>query len=136
MKFTLSVVLNIKVNFTFKKFDVHQFSGLSFIIIVKKFLKLGMVAHAFNPSTRGRGRRISEFEASLVYRVSSRTARATQRNPVSKTPPPKKTKKKFLVTFYSHHSNNFPYRQKVPALWLLILTYFSACIYDSFICGK
>jgi hypothetical protein len=27
---------------------------------------------------------ISEFKASLVYRVSSRTARATQRNPVSK----------------------------------------------------
>jgi hypothetical protein len=27
---------------------------------------------------------ISEFEASLVYKVSSRTARATQRNPVSK----------------------------------------------------
>jgi hypothetical protein len=34
----------------------------------------------------GRGRWISEFEASLVYRVSSRTARATQRNPVSKNP--------------------------------------------------
>jgi hypothetical protein len=32
----------------------------------------------------GRGRRISEFEASLVYKVSSRTIRATQRNPVSK----------------------------------------------------
>jgi hypothetical protein len=32
----------------------------------------------------GRGRQISGFEASLVYRVSSRTARATQRNPVSK----------------------------------------------------
>jgi hypothetical protein len=32
----------------------------------------------------GRGRRISEFEASLVYRVSSRTARAAQRNPISK----------------------------------------------------
>jgi hypothetical protein len=31
----------------------------------------------------GRGRQISEFVASLVYRVSSRTARATQRNPVS-----------------------------------------------------
>jgi hypothetical protein len=30
------------------------------------------------------GRQISEFEASLVYRMSSRTARATQRNPVSK----------------------------------------------------
>jgi hypothetical protein len=32
----------------------------------------------------GRGRRISEFEASLVYRVSSRTARAIQKNPVLK----------------------------------------------------
>jgi hypothetical protein len=30
----------------------------------------------------GRGRKISEFEACLVYRVSSRTARATQRNSV------------------------------------------------------
>jgi hypothetical protein len=32
-----------------------------------------------------RGRLTSEFEASLVYRVSSRTARATQGNPASKT---------------------------------------------------
>jgi hypothetical protein len=31
-----------------------------------------------------------EFEASLVYRVSSRTARAPQRNPVSKTKKKKK----------------------------------------------
>jgi hypothetical protein len=31
----------------------------------------------------GRGRQISEFGASLVYKVSSRTARTTQRNPVS-----------------------------------------------------
>jgi hypothetical protein len=31
-----------------------------------------------------RGRRISEFEASLVYKVISRAARATQRNPVLK----------------------------------------------------
>jgi hypothetical protein len=29
----------------------------------------------------GRDRQISEFEASLVYRVSSRTARATQEKP-------------------------------------------------------
>jgi hypothetical protein len=40
----------------------------------------------------GRGRWISEFEASLVYRVSSRTARTIQRNPVSKKT--KKNKKK------------------------------------------
>ena len=32
------------------------------------------------PHLGGRGRQISEFKASLVYRVSSRTARATQRN--------------------------------------------------------
>jgi hypothetical protein len=32
----------------------------------------------------GRGRQISEFEASLVSGVSSRTARTTQGNPVSK----------------------------------------------------
>jgi hypothetical protein len=46
----------------------------------------------------GRGRQISEFKASLVYRVSSRTARATQRNPVlkkqnKKNPKIKQTKK-------------------------------------------
>ena len=32
----------------------------------------------------GRGRGISESEASLVYKVRSRTARAIKRNPVSK----------------------------------------------------
>jgi hypothetical protein len=31
-----------------------------------------------------RGRRISEFKASLVYKVSSRISKAIQRNPVSK----------------------------------------------------
>jgi hypothetical protein len=41
----------------------------------------------------GRGRHISEFEASLVYKVSSRTARAIQRNPVSKNQNQKKKKK-------------------------------------------
>jgi hypothetical protein len=42
----------------------------------------------------GRGRWISEFSASLVYRVSSRTARAIQRNPVSKNKNKSKNKKK------------------------------------------
>ena len=42
------------------------------------------LAHTFNPSTQGKSRMwISEFKASLVYRASSRTAKATQRNPVS-----------------------------------------------------
>jgi hypothetical protein len=39
----------------------------------------------------GRGSWIFEFKASLAYRVSSRKARATQRNPVSKK---KREKKK------------------------------------------
>ena len=40
----------------------------------------------------GRGRCISEFEANLVDKVSSRTAKATQRNPISKKK--KKTNKR------------------------------------------
>jgi hypothetical protein len=61
---------------------------------MKKILSPGVVVHAFNPSTReGRGRRISEFEASLVYKVSSRTAGAIQRNPILKN---RKKKKKIL----------------------------------------
>jgi hypothetical protein len=52
-----------------------------------------VVVHAFNPSSKGgRGRPISEFEASLVYKVSSRTARAIQRNPVSNKTKQNKTK--------------------------------------------
>jgi hypothetical protein len=49
----------------------------------------------------GRGRWISEFEASLVHRVSSRTARATQRNPdleKKKKRKRKKERKKKRVT--------------------------------------
>jgi hypothetical protein len=67
----------------------------------------------------GRGRWISEFEASLVYRVSSRTARATQRTPVSKTNKQTKQKeqnktKKLLVCALSSfflealRARNFP----------------------------
>jgi hypothetical protein len=41
----------------------------------------------------GSGRWISEFEANLVYKVSSRTARATQRNPVLKKKRKKERKK-------------------------------------------
>ena len=54
-------------------------------INLKKKKKPGILAHIFNPSTwEAAGKWISEFEASLVYKVSSRTAGATQRNPVSK----------------------------------------------------
>jgi hypothetical protein len=43
-----------------------------------------VVVHTFYPSIWEAEAWISEFEASLVYRVSSRTARAIQRNPVLK----------------------------------------------------
>jgi hypothetical protein len=39
----------------------------------------------------GRGRQISEFKASLVYKVSSRTGRTAQRNPASNKQKNKKT---------------------------------------------
>ena len=42
-----------------------------------------MVVQAFAPNTWEAEAGTSEFAASLVYRVSSRTARATQRNPIS-----------------------------------------------------
>jgi hypothetical protein len=45
----------------------------------------GVVAHAFNPSTwEAEAGGFLEFGASLIYRVSSRAARATERNSVSK----------------------------------------------------
>jgi hypothetical protein len=47
----------------------------------------------------GRGRQIAEFEAnSLVYKVSSRTSRTIERNPVSKNKN-KQTKKYFKNYF-------------------------------------
>jgi hypothetical protein len=54
-----------------------------------------VVARVFNPSTwGGKGRQISEFKASLVYKVSSRTAGDIQRNPVSKKQKQNKKQKK------------------------------------------
>jgi hypothetical protein len=50
----------------------------------------------------GRGRKISEFEASLVYKVSFRTARATERNPVSEKKKKKKEKRKVFVFSQKH----------------------------------
>jgi hypothetical protein len=44
------------------------------------------------PDLGGRDRRISEFKASLVYKVTSRTARATEK-PCLKKPKKKKKKK-------------------------------------------
>jgi hypothetical protein len=64
----------------------------------------------------GRGRWISQFETSLVYRVSSRTARPTQRNPVLKN---QKEKKKYLEADTETETMEEQYPQACP-LWLLL----------------
>jgi hypothetical protein len=66
----------------------------------------------------GRGKPISEFEGSLVYRVSSRTARATQRNPVSK-----KTKEKKKKT-----------KQDKKKIVLVAMSILAACMYMHHVC--
>ena len=55
-----------------------------------------VVVHTFNPSTWE-----EETEASLVYRVSSRTAKAMQRNPVSE----KQNKTKQTKTKQTNQTN-------------------------------
>jgi hypothetical protein len=49
----------------------------------------------------GRGRLISEFEASMVYRVSSRAVKATQRDSVSKI--------KIAIDLHRHFSKEDAY---------------------------
>ena len=46
--------------------------------IKKKKSKLGVACNPLIPALGGKGRQISKSEASLVYKVSSRAARATE----------------------------------------------------------
>jgi hypothetical protein len=64
----------------------------------------------------GRGGQISEFEASLIYKVSSRTARATQRNPVSNKQTNKQTK-----------TNNKTKENKKKTSWFLCSDEYQCC---------
>lgn len=67
--------------------DVHLMSKL-------QRSKPGEVAHSFSPSIQGRDMWIyCEFEASLIYKESSRTVRASQRNPITNKQTNKKTTK-------------------------------------------
>lgn len=55
-----------------------------------------VVAHTLNPDnqhSRDIGRKICEFKTSLIYKVSSTTARATQGSPVSKNQKQQQQKK-------------------------------------------
>jgi hypothetical protein len=62
----------------------------------------------------GRGRHISEFEASLVYKVSSRTARTIQRNPVLKN----KTTTTTTTTTNPSRRYKLEYLLLLCSLWL------------------
>jgi hypothetical protein len=60
---------------------------------------------------KGTGRWISEFEASLVYRVSSRTARAIQRNPVLKKKKCGKRGRAYEKMMKENHDQNILYEK-------------------------
>ena len=54
-------------------------------VVIDGIVEPDVVVHTFESQRLGnRKRRISKFEASFICRVSSKTAKATQRNPVSK----------------------------------------------------
>jgi hypothetical protein len=72
----------------------------------------------------GRVRQISEFEASLVYKVSSRTARAIQRNPVSKNEKTKQNKTKPTKT---NKHNKKPPKNPKPCIFHVCECF--ACMY-------
>ena len=57
---------------------------------------LGVVAHTFNQEAE-RQADLYEFKVNLVYRVSSRTTKATQRNPVLKEREKKGVRKDILL---------------------------------------
>ena len=64
-----------------------------------------MVVHTFNPSTCEAEAGRSEFEASLVYRVSSKTARATEK-PCLKKQEPNKNQSNLLQEWFSSPSQH------------------------------
>ena len=57
------------------------------------------------PALGSRDRLIPEFKVNLVYRLSSKTAKTTQRNPALKN----KTKDKSLHTHTPDHTSHFKY---------------------------
>jgi hypothetical protein len=86
------LILCISIEYTEVKINKPKFHCINWRLRGTK--SQAVVVHAFNPS---RGRGISEFKASLVYRVSSRTARDTQRNHVSKNHKKKKEELRILT---------------------------------------
>jgi hypothetical protein len=77
------------------------------------------------PALGGRGRWISGFEASLVYRVSFRTALATQRNPVleNKTKQNKtRNDSRYMYTYFIIYNMSY-------TKYLIYTLYIFICVY-------
>ena len=80
------------------------------------------MVHAINPSSwEAKGGRSFEFKANLIYRMSSRTARTTQRNPVSN-----KTKQKIQKIKYH------PIEPNLAGLAIVVCRVFNCFSLDSF----
>jgi hypothetical protein len=75
--------------------DLHETSSQKANRYVKKMSEAGWWWRMPMIPALGRQRQISEFEASLVYKVSAKTARGTQRNPVSEREKKKKDVRRF-----------------------------------------
>jgi hypothetical protein len=71
----------------------------------------------------GRGSQISEFEATLVYKVSSRIARAIQRNPFSKKQNKKTQKNKKQTNKKKQTTNKQKSHKNVSGLFFLLESY-------------
>jgi hypothetical protein len=91
----LSKVLRVNCCCSFRGLPMIGSPRASCCIVIGINLCRAVVAHAFNPSTwEAEAGGFLSSEASLVYKVSSRTARATQRNPVSKSQTKKQQQQK------------------------------------------
>jgi hypothetical protein len=94
---------------------IIEYYYLTFFVLIKVFL-------IFYYCCLGRDRQIFEFEASLVYKVSSRTATAIQRNPVSKNQK-KKKRVKFIQTISFFRYTSELLATSFPPLWLILMNF-------------
>jgi hypothetical protein len=84
-----------------------------FLFVFCKILKLGFSGQTWwcTPLIPALGRQrqvdLCEFEASLLYKVSYRTARATQKNQKERKKKRKKEKKEVRCFMWRRHSENF-----------------------------
>jgi hypothetical protein len=102
------------------------FSNVGFLLFELKWWYYKIISYF--PAKFSSNRWISEFEASLVYRVSSSTAKATQRHPDSKNQKKKKKKKNSFWLFYMHYFIWIILFQYTPLLKFHYSPLFKCCI--------